>query len=93
MRLLFDLFLSSVIGITGHQLRPLLKRDFRNGWLCIASYVIGVLLAFPFVFILYTDLKDIQDNRVRLVASYFLGYFGIGAGVMAGYYADRFFEE
>lgn len=85
MGLAISMIAAFVAGFLGHQLRPVLKRDFQGGWFPVSCYVVGVLLALPFVICVDCNLSGCS-RRTRLLASYLLAYLGIGSGVVAGHY-------
>lgn len=83
MILLAELGLAFAAGLLGHELRPMLRRDFGAGWFAIACYVTGVLVALPFVLLLY---RGSRQATADVVMSYLLAFLGVGSGVVAGHY-------
>lgn len=83
MILLAELGLAFAAGLLGHELRPMLRRDFEAGWFAIACYVTGVLIALPFVLLLF---KDSRKDSADVIMSYLLAFLGVGGGVVAGHY-------
>jgi len=72
-------------GFLGHQVRPILRRDFQGGWFPISCYVVGILTALPFVVFIDRSLER-SSRASRLAAAYLLAFLGVGSGVVAGYY-------
>lgn len=83
MILLTELGLAFAAGLLGHELRPVLRRDFGAGWFAIACYVTGVLIALPFVLLLF---RDSRRGVTDMIASYLLAFLCVGGGVVAGHY-------
>ncbi|GAF89799.1 unnamed protein product [marine sediment metagenome] len=83
MILLTELGLAFAAGLLGHELRPVLRRDFEAGWFAIACYVTGVLIALPFVLLLF---RDSRRGTADVIVSYLLAFLGVGGGVVAGHY-------
>lgn len=83
-RMLKRLVAATVGGIMSHHLRPILKRDFGGAWFEISCYVVGVVVAFPFVLWTYASLGGRDPDKMTI--AYFFGYGGMGAGTVLGHY-------
>lgn len=83
MILLAELTFAFAAGLLGHELRPILRRDFEAGWFAIACYVTGVMIALPFVLLLF---RDSRRGSADVIASYLLAFLCVGGGVVAGHY-------
>lgn len=82
-------FLLAIIGgFLSHKLQRYIDLIEERGWNRLASYTVGVLLVFPFVFLFHRELQDLDDEK-RLGASYFGAYLPFGIGVALGWFVDN----
>ena len=86
-------FFASLSGVAAHQTYRF-TRALANGWSNLTDHSIGAVIIAPFLLLFFIALDDENDTDPRLVRRVFLAYVlscvGIGAGVAAGWMADRF---
>lgn len=82
-----------LMGLGGHQLRPVLQRDFIGGWFAISCYTVGLLLVGPLLLTFYLALGGSKTELGRIVAAFFLAALGVGAGTVAGHYLQSEKED
>ena len=80
-------------GYYSHKTRPLVYRNFGNGWRELISYTVGVLLVSPvFIAAMYLLLRlagyekrETQRLSILAAAAYFAAFGPFGVGTFLGW--------
>jgi hypothetical protein len=83
-KLLFDMLAAILLGIVGHQTRPLVNRVSSPGLAQLMAYTIGIACVTLAGILFYGHLPELQNGR-RYFAANLLASLGVGSGVATGW--------
>lgn len=95
MKMLISFILAALAGFCAHQTRPFLYKNLGPGWINLACYTFGVLLALPFFLSNLATCwhrhpaQSVHEQVEQGAISYLAAFLGVGIGDSFAYFVEE----